>query len=157
MGLGCPPQRVRSWSPRTAQRWAFLFVPPDTSGSRFQIFTWPHFLPVSPANPGIEKEQGLALSLVTDLLPVPRPQLRAASSPPSSPLLQGRQSLPCPDFSHTLATLCPCSVSSCPPRMAVALVGFHVVNCIATPWSHHCWMVLVGSWPTVQVSPSSHS
>lgn len=23
--------------------------------------------------------------------------------------------------------------------MAVALVGFHVVNCIATPWSHHCW------------------
>lgn len=83
VGLGRPPQRVRSWSHRTAQQWAFLLVPPDTSGSPFQIFTWPHFLPISPADPGIEKEQDLALSLVTDLLPVPRPQLHAASSPPS--------------------------------------------------------------------------
>lgn len=95
--------------------------------SPFQVFTWPHFLLISPAvlplppqPPGIEKEQDLALSLLTDLFPVPRPQLHAASSFSSSLLsspsrLQGRQSLVCPDFPHTPATLCTCRVSSCPP------------------------------------------
>lgn len=78
-----------------------------------------------------------ALSLFTDLLPVPRPQ------PLCHFLLSFSLILFCLDFSHALVTLCSYGVLalllSATDGWQVALVSCHVVTCVATPLSHHHW------------------